>query len=94
MFNYSPTYQPILQTDLINRSNLHVDLINKSNLQIDLIKYQNIIFSLLVHPGRHLKKTLKWLHEAEQEKATKIVSKRVDEFRERTQEQLGMVHDP
>jgi len=44
--------------------------------------------------GLHLKKTLKWLHESEQEKATKIVSKRVDEFRERTQEQLGQVHDP
>ncbi|XP_052815590.1 EF-hand domain-containing family member B-like [Mya arenaria] len=44
--------------------------------------------------GKHLKKTLKWLHEAEQERATKIVSKRVDEFRERSQEQLGQVHDP
>ncbi|WAR11450.1 EFHB-like protein [Mya arenaria] len=32
--------------------------------------------------GKHLKKTLKWLHEAEQERATKIVSKRVDEFHE------------
>ena len=28
------------------------------------------------------------------EKATKIVSKRVDDFRERTQPQLGKVHDP
>ena len=28
------------------------------------------------------------------EKATKIVSKRVDDFRERTQPQLGQVHDP
>ena len=44
--------------------------------------------------GLHLKKTLKWMTEAQQEKATKIVSKRVDEFRERTQEQLGQVHDP
>jgi hypothetical protein len=44
--------------------------------------------------GAHLKKTMKWLHEAEQERATKIVSKRVDEFRERHQEQLGQVHDP
>ncbi|KAL4217128.1 hypothetical protein ACF0H5_023582 [Mactra antiquata] len=44
--------------------------------------------------GLHVKKTMKWLHEAEQERATKIVSKRVDEFRERNQEQLGQVHDP
>lgn len=44
--------------------------------------------------GKHVKKTMKWLHEAEQERATKIVSKRVDEFRERNQEQLGQVHDP
>ena len=28
------------------------------------------------------------------EKTTKIVSKRVDDFRERTQPQLGKVHDP
>lgn len=44
--------------------------------------------------GLHLKKTLKWMTEAQQEKATPITSKRVDEFRERTQEQLGQVHDP
>lgn len=45
-------------------------------------------------PGRHVKTTMKWMHETEQERATKIVSKRVDEFRERSQEQLGKVHDP
>ncbi|KAL9958296.1 hypothetical protein ACROYT_G035296 [Oculina patagonica] len=44
--------------------------------------------------GIHVRKTLKWLHETQQEKATKIVSKRVDDFRERTQPQLGKVHDP
>ncbi|XP_006821422.1 EF-hand domain-containing family member B-like [Saccoglossus kowalevskii] len=44
--------------------------------------------------GRHVKKTLKWMHEAQQEKGSKIVSKRVDDFRERTQPQLGQVHDP
>lgn len=44
--------------------------------------------------GIHVRKTLKWLHETQQEKATKIVSKRVDDFRERTQPQLGQVHDP
>ncbi|XP_070570083.1 EF-hand domain-containing family member B-like [Ptychodera flava] len=44
--------------------------------------------------GRHVKKTLKWLHDAQAEKAAKIVSKRVDDFRERTQPQLGQVHDP
>lgn len=44
--------------------------------------------------GIHVKKTLKWLHNTQQEKTTKIVSKRVDDFRERTQPQLGKVHDP
>lgn len=44
--------------------------------------------------GIKVKKTLKWLHETQQEKATKIVSKRVDDFRERSQPQLGQVHDP
>ncbi|XP_031556686.1 EF-hand domain-containing family member B-like [Actinia tenebrosa] len=44
--------------------------------------------------GIHVKKSLKWLHETQQEKCTKIVSKRVDDFRERTQPQLGQVHDP
>lgn len=44
--------------------------------------------------GRHVKKTLKWLHDDLSEKRTPIVSKRVDDFRERTQPQLGKVHDP
>ncbi|VDI52398.1 Hypothetical predicted protein [Mytilus galloprovincialis] len=44
--------------------------------------------------GIKVKKTLKWMHETEQEKATKIVSKRVDDFRERSQPILGQVHDP
>lgn len=44
--------------------------------------------------GKMVKKTLNWLHQTQQEKATKIVSKRVDDFRERTQPQLGSVHDP
>ncbi|EDO30325.1 predicted protein [Nematostella vectensis] len=44
--------------------------------------------------GIHVKKTLKWLHDTQQEKCTKVVSKRVDDFRERTQPQIGKVHDP
>ncbi|XP_071100743.1 EF-hand domain-containing family member B-like [Haliotis cracherodii] len=44
--------------------------------------------------GRHVRQTLKWLHETESEKGSKIVSKRGDDFRERTQPQLGKVHDP
>jgi len=44
--------------------------------------------------GRHVRCTLKWVHDAKSESATPIVSKRVDEFRERTQPQLGKVHDP
>ncbi|KAK3754621.1 hypothetical protein QZH41_020542 [Actinostola sp. cb2023] len=43
--------------------------------------------------GIHVKKSLKWLHDTQQE-CTKIVSKRVDNFRERTQPQLGQAHDP
>ncbi|KXJ08719.1 EF-hand domain-containing family member B [Exaiptasia diaphana] len=44
--------------------------------------------------GIHVKKSLKWLHDIQQAKCTKIVSKRVDNFRERTQPQLGQCHDP
>lgn len=44
--------------------------------------------------GKAMRQTLKWMHETEKEKATKIVSKRIDDFRERTQPQLGKVHDP
>lgn len=44
--------------------------------------------------GKHVKRTLKWLHDTQSEKAAPIVSKRVDDFRERTQPQLGKVHDP
>ena len=44
--------------------------------------------------GGLVKKTMVWLQDAEADKATPIVSKRVDLFRERTQPQLGKVHDP
>ena len=44
--------------------------------------------------GKEVKKTMFWLTETKNEKATPIVSKRVDDFRERTQPQLGKVHDP
>ena len=44
--------------------------------------------------GREVKKTMYWLIDTMSEKAAPIVSKRVDDFRERTQPQLGKVHDP
>ncbi|XP_038047870.1 EF-hand domain-containing family member B-like [Patiria miniata] len=44
--------------------------------------------------GKHVAKTLKWLRNDHLDKGTKVVAKRVDDFRERTQPQLGQVHDP
>ncbi|XP_783931.2 EF-hand domain-containing family member B [Strongylocentrotus purpuratus] len=44
--------------------------------------------------GKNVAQTLKWLRNDHLDKGTKVVSKRVDDFRERTQPQLGMVHDP
>jgi hypothetical protein len=44
--------------------------------------------------GIHVRSTLKWLHETESEKAAKLVTKRVDDFREKAQPQIGQVHDP
>ncbi|XP_065052077.1 EF-hand domain-containing family member B-like [Rhopilema esculentum] len=44
--------------------------------------------------GRNVQKTLKWLHETQSAKAAHVVSERVDNFRERTQPQVGTVHDP
>ncbi|KAJ8019884.1 EF-hand domain-containing family member B [Holothuria leucospilota] len=44
--------------------------------------------------GKHVAKSLTWLRNKDLDKGTKIVSKRVDDFRERTQPQLGTVHDP
>ncbi|KAK3735039.1 hypothetical protein RRG08_001829 [Elysia crispata] len=44
--------------------------------------------------GKMTRETLKWIHEAQGDRATKIVSKRLDDFREKTQPQLGKVHDP
>ena len=44
--------------------------------------------------GKEVKKTMYWLTDARSERAAPIVSKRVDDFRERTQPQLGKVHDP
>ncbi|ESO84516.1 hypothetical protein LOTGIDRAFT_131996, partial [Lottia gigantea] len=42
--------------------------------------------------GKEVRQTLKWLQQDDQ--TSKIVSQRVDNFRERTQSQLGRVHDP
>ena len=44
--------------------------------------------------GKNANKSLRWLHDTLANKRAPIVSKRVDEFRERTQPQLGKVHDP
>lgn len=44
--------------------------------------------------GRLTRHSLTWLHDKLTEKGAKIVSKRVDDFRERSQPQLGQVHDP
>lgn len=38
--------------------------------------------------------SLKWLHELESEKAAKTVNKRLDDWRERNQDQLGQPRDP
>ncbi|XP_043922168.1 EF-hand domain-containing family member B [Protopterus annectens] len=44
--------------------------------------------------GRNVAKSLRWLHELQKEKATRITSKRANDFRERSQHQLGKVLDP
>lgn len=44
--------------------------------------------------GRNVAETLRWNHARAPERNTEFVSKRLDEFRERTQPQLGKVHDP
>eukprot|EP00794_Sanderia_malayensis_P017678 gene17678-19442_t len=43
--------------------------------------------------GTNVQKTLKWLHETEKSKSALVVSKRVDDFRERTQPRVEKVHD-
>ena len=44
--------------------------------------------------GKQVRTALHWLIDSKTEKATPVVSKRLDDFRERTQPQLGKVHDP
>ena len=44
--------------------------------------------------GRCVRKTLKWHFDSQCERNAPVVAKRVDDFRERTQPQLGKVHDP
>jgi len=44
--------------------------------------------------GFNTKKTLKWMHETLSGKAAPVTSKRVDDFRERNNPQVGIVHDP
>ena len=44
--------------------------------------------------GKNIKKAMDWVTETRAEKATPMVNKRVDEFRERSQHQIASVHDP
>ncbi|XP_042759420.1 EF-hand domain-containing family member B isoform X1 [Panthera leo] len=44
--------------------------------------------------GRAMAKTLYWLHELQMKRGAKVVSKRVDDFKEKFQHQLGRVLDP
>ncbi|XP_011244653.1 EF-hand domain-containing family member B isoform X2 [Mus musculus] len=44
--------------------------------------------------GRTMAKALHWLHELQMERGAKIVSKRVDDFKEKFQHKLGKVLDP
>ncbi|XP_006161930.1 EF-hand domain-containing family member B isoform X2 [Tupaia chinensis] len=44
--------------------------------------------------GRTMAKTLYWLHELQMKRGAKIVSKRVDDFKEKFQHKLGRVLDP
>ncbi|XP_054450833.1 EF-hand domain-containing family member B [Pteronotus mesoamericanus] len=44
--------------------------------------------------GRVMAKTLYWLHELQMKKGAKVVSKRVDDFKEKFQHKLGKVLDP
>ncbi|XP_075684731.1 EF-hand domain-containing family member B [Rhinoderma darwinii] len=44
--------------------------------------------------GRNVARSLRWLQEMKMNEAANIVSKRVDNFRERSQHQLGKVLDP
>ncbi|XP_074125304.1 EF-hand domain-containing family member B isoform X2 [Sminthopsis crassicaudata] len=44
--------------------------------------------------GRVAAKSLRWLHELEMKKGSKIVSKRLDDFNEKFQHKLGKVWDP
>ncbi|XP_041039895.1 EF-hand domain-containing family member B [Carcharodon carcharias] len=44
--------------------------------------------------GRLTAKSLRWLTEEQQRNSAKIVSKKVEDFREKTNHQIGKVHDP
>ncbi|XP_058146713.1 EF-hand domain-containing family member B isoform X2 [Dasypus novemcinctus] len=44
--------------------------------------------------GRNMAKTLYWLHELQMKRGAKVVSKRVDDFKEKFQHKLGRVLDP
>ncbi|XP_078092130.1 EF-hand domain-containing family member B isoform X2 [Mustelus asterias] len=44
--------------------------------------------------GRLTAKALRWLTEVQQQKSAKIISKKVDDFREKTHHQVGKVFDP
>ncbi|KAJ8789684.1 hypothetical protein J1605_004818 [Eschrichtius robustus] len=44
--------------------------------------------------GRNMAKTLHWLHELQMKRGAKVVSKRVDDFKEKFQHKLGRILDP
>jgi len=52
------------------------------------------VHEVLLIVGAATYKSLKWVHELQTEKAAKIVNKRLDDWRERYQDQLGKPRDP
>ncbi|XP_012660236.1 EF-hand domain-containing family member B [Otolemur garnettii] len=44
--------------------------------------------------GRTMAKTICWLHESQMKKRAKVISKRIDDFKEKFQHKLGRVLDP
>ncbi|XP_072269550.1 EF-hand domain-containing family member B [Pyxicephalus adspersus] len=74
------------------------DVGEKRDRKYDWVKYKKDrpfgIETPHFNDGRNVARSLKWLQQIRMNEGANIVSKRVDDFRERTQHQLGKVLDP
>ena len=104
----TPLVNPPLNSEQVEDKHVEGhDLYIKSHNSYYVGEHKNRVYDLNFNPkdlrgkpsphentGKNIKKAMDWVTETRADKATPLVNKRVDDFRERSQHQIAQVHDP